>query len=107
MQAGLQPFKLKDEFDSLTSYYKNSYDKYGNPILPTTRSVNPTFMFADKPRLTMIDLLETLNLKQANVQHPMMTRIFTNAQRAAMDKYTSDIMLNSTLQHGHINFKFV
>ena len=100
VQAGLQPFKLKDEFDSLTSYYKNSYDKYGNPILPTTRSVNPTFMFADKPRLTMIDLLETLNLKQANVQHPMMTRIFTNAQRAAMDKYTSDIMLNSTLQHG-------
>lgn len=100
VQAGLQPFKLKDEFDSLTSYYKNSYDKYGNPILPTTRSVNPTFMFADKPRLTMIDLLETWNLKQANVQHPMMTRIFTNAQRAAMDKYTSDIMLNSTLQHG-------
>jgi hypothetical protein len=98
--AGLPKLPVYDMFGSEEKYYKSTFDKYGNPILPGRPLADPLNpAFSKKAKLTIPDLLEKINFRKPNVESEMMAKIFNVRQRLDLDEFANEIMLSSNEFH--------
>jgi len=98
--VGLPKLQGYDMFGDEEKYYKSTFDKYGNPILPGRPLADPLNpYFSKKARLTIPDLLERINFRKPDVESDMMAKIFNVRQRLDLDEFTSGIMSSSNEVH--------
>lgn len=98
--AGLPKLPSYDMFGDEERFYKSTFDKYGNPILPRKPlkdPLNPYFSKVARP--TIPDLLEKIGFRKPDVESEMMANIFNVRQRFDLDEFANEIMSSSNEFH--------